>query len=125
MQPPLGDVGLQREADTGNRLPIWRDASNCRIDPDHAAVGIQQRSAGVAAVQSRFRLKYRLALRGVKVLELRPDGAGRQVPEPALVGMPGRYHAMADFDPIGVVQFENRDRSVWPIEFDQRQVQWL
>src|SRR5262249_61510482 len=104
---------------------IRGDARYCRIDPDHAAVGIQQRSPGIAAVQSRFRLEHSLALRGVKVLELRADGAGRQGPEPALFRMPDRYHAIADLDPIGVVQFKSWKRSGWSIEFEQRQVQWL
>jgi len=116
--PPLGHIGLEREADTGNRQPVRRDAGYCRINPDHVAVGIQQRSAGVASVQSRFCLKNRLALRGVKVLELRADGSGRLGPEPALFRVPDCHNAIADLGPIGVLQFENRKRSGGPIELE-------
>jgi hypothetical protein len=39
--------------------------------------------------------------------------------------MSDRNHAVADLDPIGVVQFEHWKWSTWPIELDQSQIQRL
>ena len=124
-EPLLGHVGLQREADAGDRHSVGCEPRDGGIDSNHTAVRIEKRPAGIAPIEACFRLEHRLAFRRLQVFKLRADGSCGQRPEPALRGMPNGYDAVADLDPVGILELEHGKRSGRPIELQQSQIQRL
>src|SRR5262249_61859507 len=98
---PLGrHTGFQREADTCDRKSVRGYPGNRCIDPNHMSFSIQQRAAGVAAIQPRLRLEYILAFHPVEVVDLCTDHAGGQGPESPLFGMPDGHYMISNPAPV-------------------------
>src|SRR5215831_20081032 len=86
---------------------------------------IQQRAAGVTAIQPGLRLEYILAFHPVEVVDLCTDHAGGQGPESPLFGMPDGHYMIPNPAPVRLGHAYHWQWLRDTLELEQGQIQWL